>query len=93
LLFYRDRTRNGTGDVSSPSVIGRGGWQQMKHLFSGGDGIIYAVDGNGRLLFYRDQTRNGTGDVNTPSVIGQGGWQVMKFLFDGGPGIIYAVKR
>jgi hypothetical protein len=24
-------------------VIGQGGWQQMLHLFYGGDGIIYAV--------------------------------------------------
>jgi hypothetical protein len=43
LLFYRDHTRDGTGDVSNPSVIGLGGWQVMRHLFSGGDGIIYAV--------------------------------------------------
>jgi hypothetical protein len=74
------------------SVIGQGGWQAMRFLFSGGDGIIYAVNQAGQLLFYRDRTRNGTGDVNTPSVIGQGGWQAMKFLFDGGQGIIYAVR-
>jgi hypothetical protein len=91
LLFYRDQTRDGTGDVSSPSVIGLGGWQQMQHLFSGGDGIIYAVDPNGQLLFYRDQTRDGTGDVSSPSVIGLGGWQQMQHLFSGGDGIIYAV--
>ncbi len=36
-------TRDGTGDVNTPSVIGLGGWQAMKHLFHGGDGIIYAV--------------------------------------------------
>ena len=62
----------------------------MRQLFYGSDGIIYAVDQQGRLLFYRDTTRHGTGDVNTPSVIGQGGWQAMKFLFAGGDGIIYA---
>jgi hypothetical protein len=91
LLFYRDHTRDGTGDVNTPSVIGLGGWQQFKHLFSGGDGIIYAVNTDGQLLFYRDGHRDGTGDVSSPSVIGLGGWQQMKHLFSGGDGIIYAV--
>ena len=93
LLFYRDYTRNGTGDVDTPSVIGLGGWADFKFLFSGGNGIIYAVDQAGRLLFYRDNTQNGTGDVDTPSVIGLGGWADFKFLFSGGNGIIYAVDQ
>ena len=93
LLFYRDQTQNGTGDVANPAVIGLGGWQDFKFLFSGGNGIIYAVDQDGRLLFYRDQTQNGTGDVANPAVIGLGGWQNFKFLFSGGNGIIYAVDQ
>ena len=93
LLFYRDITQNGTGDVSSPSVIGQGGWHDFNFLFSGGNGIIYAVDQEGRLLFYRDTSQNGTGDVSNPSVIGLGGWQDMKHLFSGGNGIIYAVDK
>jgi hypothetical protein len=92
LLFYRDFTRNGTGDVDTPKVIGLGGWAGFKFLFSGGDGIIYAVNQQGQLLFYRDSTQDGTGDVDTPSVIGQGGWADFKFLFSGGNGIIYAVN-
>jgi hypothetical protein len=91
LLFYRDQNRNGTGDVNTPSVIGQGGWQEMKFVFAGDPGVIYAVNQQGQLLFYRDTTRNGTGDVNTPGVIGQGGWQQMLHLFYGGDGIIYAV--
>ena len=91
LLFYRDNTRNGTGDVDTPAVIGQGGWQQFLHLFSGGEGIIYAVNPEGQLLFYRDWNHNGTGDVSSPSVIGLGGWQGMRHLFSGGDGIIYAV--
>ena len=91
LLFYRDFTRDGTGDVSFPGVIGLGGWQEFPRLFGGGDGIIYAVDSAGRLLFYRDHKRDGTGDVSSPGVIGQGGWQFMRHLFSGGDGIIYAV--
>jgi Tachylectin len=92
LLFYRDTTQNGTGDVDTPGVIGQGGWENFKFLFSGGNGIIYAVNPEGQLLFYRDNTQNGTGDVNTPSVIGLGGWADFKFLFSGGNGIIYAVN-
>ena len=56
LLFYRDTTRNGTGDVNTPSVIGQGGWQAMKFLFAGDPGVIYAVNQQGQLLFYRDTT-------------------------------------
>ncbi len=93
LLFYRDTTQNGTGDVDSPSVIGQGGWEGFKFLFSGGNGIIYAVNPEGQLLFYRDTAQNGTGDVNSPKVIGQGGWADFKFLFSGGNGIIYAVNQ
>jgi hypothetical protein len=64
----------------------------MLHLTYGGDGIIYAVNGQGQLLFYRDHNRDGTGDVHTPSVIGLGGWQVFRHLFSGGPdGSLYAV--
>jgi hypothetical protein len=43
LLFYRDNNQNGTGEVANPSTIGLGGWQNFKFLFSGGNGIIYAV--------------------------------------------------
>jgi hypothetical protein len=93
LLFYRDTTQNGTGDVANPSIIGLGGWDAFKFLFSGGDGIIYAVDQDGQLLFYRDTTQNGTGDVANPSIIGLGGWDAFKFLFSGGNGIIYAVDQ
>lgn len=93
LLFYRDRTRNGTGDVNTPGLIGSGGWQNYTKLFSDGNGAIYAVNTQGQLLFYRDSTRSGTDDINSPSVIGLGGWQSMKFLFSGGPGIIYAVNQ
>jgi hypothetical protein len=93
LLFYRDASRDGTGNIGGPAVIGQSGWQDFRFLFGGGDGIIYAVDQDGRLLFNRDTTRNGTGDVGAPSVIGQSGWQDYRFLFGGGDGIIYAVDQ
>lgn len=91
LVFYRDTTRDGTDGIAGPSVIGLGGWQHMLHLTSGGNGIIYAVDGDGRLLFYRDAAQDGSGDVSSPKVIGLGGWQGMRRIFGGGDGIIYAI--
>jgi len=44
LLFYDDASQSGGSDVSSPKVIGQGVWGQLKSVFSGGNGIIYAVD-------------------------------------------------
>lgn len=43
LLRYVDASQTGGGDVSSPQIIGQGGWRQFEFLFSGGIGIIYAV--------------------------------------------------
>ncbi len=43
LLFYRDVAQNGTGDVSGASVVGLGVWQNFTSLFSGGNGVIYAL--------------------------------------------------
>ena len=83
LLSYGDA---GTpGNVSSPVVVGFGGWQDFKFLFSGenvaGENRIYAVNQNGQLLSYGDA---GTpGNVSSPVVVGFGGWQVFKFLFSG----------
>ena len=56
LLSYGDA---GTpGNVSDPVVVGFGGWQDFKTLFSGrnvaGEDRIYAVDQNGQLLSYGD---------------------------------------
>jgi hypothetical protein len=93
LLFYRDTTRDGLGDLHSPSVIGLGGWQVLKFVLAAGDGIIYAVNSQGQLLFYRDNNRDGTGDVHSPAVIGLGGWQSMRHLFAGDPGVLYAVDQ
>ena len=66
-------------------VVGFGGWQDFKFLFSGrnvaGEDRIYAVNQNGELLSYGD---DGTpGNVSSPVVVGFGGWQDFKFLFAG----------
>ncbi|HKE47847.1 MAG TPA: hypothetical protein VKB52_07260 [Rhodanobacteraceae bacterium] len=97
LLSYGDA---GTpGNVSSPTVVGFGGWQVFRSLFAGrnlaGQDRIYAVDQNGQLLSYGDA---GTlGNVSNPDVVGFGGWQGFKFLFAGrnlaGLNRIYAVDQ
>jgi hypothetical protein len=43
LLRYVDASQTGGGEVSNPQVIGQGGWQQLRFLFSGGNNVIYAV--------------------------------------------------
>jgi hypothetical protein len=67
LLWYRYQG-NGESDRSgatgwaanSGSPIGNG-WQGFRHLFSGGNGVIYAVKPDGDLLWYRYQG-NGESD-------------------------------
>ncbi len=93
LLRYVDASQTGGGDVSSPQVIGRGGWQQFLHLFPGDGNVIYAVDQQGRLLRYVDASQTGGGDVSAPQIVGQGGWQQFKFLFPGAGNVIYAVDQ
>ena len=97
LLSYGDA---GTpGNVSSPMIVGFGGWQVFRSLFAGknlaGADRIYAVDQSGQLLSYGD---SGTlGNVSNPDVVGFGGWQNFKFLFAGrnlaGQNRIYAVDQ
>ncbi|MGJ0490254.1 hypothetical protein [Methylobacter sp.] len=97
LLSYGDA---GTpGNVSSPVVVGFGGWQDFKFVFGGrnlaGEDRIYAVDQAGQLLSYGDA---GTpGNVSSPVVVGFGGWQDFKFVFGGrtlsGQDRIYAVDQ
>jgi hypothetical protein len=97
LLSYGDA---GTpGNVSSPVVVGFGGWLQFQFLFAGenalGQDRIYAVDQSGELLSYGDA---GTpGNVSAPMVVGFGGWSQFRFLFAGknalGQNRIYAVNQ
>ncbi len=72
-------------------MIGRGVWSGMRHVVAGGDGILYAVDGAGRLLFFRDTTRKGTGEIGNPTVIAASGWSRFKHMTADRRGLIYAV--
>ena len=82
-----------------PGQIGEG-WD-FKQVFSGGDGVIYAVTQDYRLLWYR-HTGFATGqDTWAPHLpvapghldgqIGEG-WN-FKHVFSGGNGVIYAVTQ
>ena len=93
LWWYRDRSLDGGGDVASPRVVGQGGWDGFRTVFSGGHGNIYAVAHDGNLVWYGDRARDGTGDVANPSVIGHGGWDSFLRVFAGGDGVIYGITR
>jgi hypothetical protein len=68
------------------------GWHHFRFVFPGGDGILYAVDRQGRLLFYRDPKQDGSVDIRDFSIIGSG-LQDMTQVFSGGNGILYAVDQ
>ncbi len=83
LLSYGDAET--PGNVSSPVVVGLGGWQDFKSVFAGrnvaGENRIYAVDRNGQLLSYGDAGTHG--NVSSPVVVGLGGWLDFKAVFAG----------
>ena len=54
-----------TGDLDNPFPLGI--LPMMRHVFSGGDGVIYALMDNGDLMWYRHDGRNdGTGHSADP---------------------------
>jgi hypothetical protein len=79
---------------SDYKVVGSG-WAGFKHIFWGGDGIIYAVTPGGELRWYRHYGYQTGGGLETwhssgYKTVGQG-WGHYLHLFSGGRGIIYAV--
>jgi hypothetical protein len=103
LLWYRHEGRDqGTADWVGGNRVGNG-WR-FRHVFGGGDGIIYAVTDmrldptngrwiGGRLLWYRHEGRNdGTGAWAGASgrQVGKG-WN-FKHVFAGDNGVIYAIQ-
>lgn len=96
LLWHRhDGWRDGSSNwaANSGDKVGDG-WGQFKQVFSGGDGVIYAVQENGDLLWYRhDGWRDGSNRwaEGSGTKVGQG-WD-FKHVFSGGNGVIYAVQH
>lgn len=105
LLWYRDLRRDGSNaangstgwDTKSGSQIGTG-WAGFDQVFSGGNGIIYAITSDGRLRWYRDLRRDGRNapngssgwDPRSGAQIGTG-WDVFTTVLPGGDGILYAL--
>jgi hypothetical protein len=89
-------------DKNAGKVSGQvgGGWN-FKHVFSGGNGVIYAVTQDNRLLWYRHTgaaTGQSTWAPHLPVAAGRldgqigEGWD-FKHVFSGGNGVIYAVTN
>jgi hypothetical protein len=107
LLWYRDLLRDGTNHPSgalgwaanSGQQIGQG-WTGFANLFSGDNGIIYAVRSDGALLWYQDLNCDGSNAPdgssgwagNSGNQIGSG-WGGFRHVVPGGGGIIYLVNR
>jgi hypothetical protein len=104
LWWFRHEGRN-DGSFRWTDNHGRkvgSGWGSFQRVFSGGDGIIYAVnpaiaaDGTtpasgGDLFWYRHLGRaNGTSQWEGPKKVGTG-WGGFQHVFSGGNGVIYAV--
>jgi len=99
LLWYRHLGYlNGSpvwANGGNGSKVGNG-WGGMRLVFSGGKGIIYAIDGRGDLFWYRHtgytngsfNWSNGASGVKVGS-----GWNDAASAFSGGDGVIYVLKR
>jgi N,N-dimethylformamidase len=81
------------------SQIGAG-WESFTHLVSGGDGVLYAVDGSGNLHWYQDILQNGTNapDGTTGWAAGSGnqigsGFERFVHLIGTGNGVLYAIDQ
>ncbi|MDB5961685.1 MAG: hypothetical protein JWP59_2979, partial [Massilia sp.] len=89
-----DGFADGSAKWSAPVDVGSG-WNSFKKVFAGGDGVLYAIGGDGKLRWYRYQ------DVlhakRPPSWAGPlvvaSGWGGVVDAFSGGAGVIYAVQK
>jgi Tachylectin len=105
LLFFRDEARDGSerwalggtgqdlGRAKTPDGADAG-WLSFWTVFSGGDGVIYAITFDGDLLYFKDLARDGR-NVWAAGGAGQRigtGWGDFLQVFPGGDGVIYAVN-
>ncbi len=97
--FRHDGFVKGIIDWTNMPADGKGyigeGWN-MKHVFCGGDGVIYAIDQQNQLLWYRhlghlDGTDRWQTSPEPKGFIGEG-WD-MKHVFSARNGVIYAVNQ
>ena len=96
LWFRHDGVNDGVDDGTFqwPASAGKNvgtGWS-FEHVFSAGNGVIYAITADGDLLWYRHEGRRD----GSSRWAGQSGKKVgegwtFKQVFSGGDGVIYAV--
>ena len=91
LMWYRHIGReDGSFRWDGPRRVGTR-WDVFKHVFSGGNGIIYAIQENGDLLWYRHVGRgDGSFVWQGPKKVGIG-WGELSQVFSSGDGIVYGV--
>ena len=106
LHWYKDTHRDGTPmtaghhSLDAPNegaTIGTG-WGSFTQVFSGGNGVLYAIDRDGNLRWYKDTHRDGTPVTaggapsfdasNNGAVIGIG-WNMFTTVFSTGNGVIF----
>ncbi len=105
LHWYKDTHRDGTPATAAgaPSfdapnegaTIGIG-WNMFTTVFSGGNGVLYGIDGDGNLRWYKDTHRDGTlMDSHVPNHAATIGirWGSFTQVFSGGNGVLYAIDR
>ena len=99
-LGFRDGADRWQTSPDPKGYIGEGwGQDNFASVFSGGDGILYAVTKSGRLLWYKhlgfeDGTDKWLTTRDPKGYIGEG-WGEDNFVqvFSGGNGILYAVNK
>lgn len=80
------------GNAEGNKIVGHG-WNAFSQLFSGGDGVIYALSPNGNLNWYRHEGRwDGSFEwFRADAAVVGTGWNAYSNLFSGGDGIVYGV--
>ena len=73
--------KDGLAAWEGPREVGRG-WQNFKHVFSSGEGVIYAVTKEGKLLWYQHQGfLTGSNIWLGPREVGISGWENFEHVF------------
>lgn len=85
---------DGSGAAAWTQQVLGSGWSGL-NVVSGGDGVLYTIDGGGDLRWYKDDgAYTGGSDVDwdpgSGSLIGTG-WSRFTRVFSAGQGVIYAI--
>jgi tachylectin len=101
LIWYEHKGFNTGLGLKSPDAWAGGkevghGWVGLTSVFSGGDGVIYAITADGKLQWFRHHAvAIGAGLETAGSWSGPNevafGWNAFAYMFSTGEGIIYGV--